>query len=411
MCGIIGYIANRKNGFHMNETKAVKDMLYINALRGDDSTGIFYVNNRGDVQTHKEVGDSANFLKTKEWEASEKELFRNGVAVVGHCRASTRGAKTDLNAHPFIVDNKIVLVHNGTYNGSHSHLAKTDVDSHAIAHVLAENDDIPTALQKINAAYALVWYNTETKHLYAVRNSLRPLWIAIVEDGSLMFASEIGFLYTAAWRNSLKFQKGYPELLDEHKLFSCDLDDITKPYNYEDIDAIYRHPPIKKEEPANAGNKSALTQPKLLPSTTPPGRGGRAWVPTLTEIAAEMGIGKYVPAKPDWWNLASPGTILFVEATDYKEVDELLGHYFVYGKIISSNQELNGMLAGWEITAAHELEVVDYVTDHFYRCTVEYNLSRGATTPGSECTCLWKMKEAVPADSIPVETFNDVEAV
>lgn len=386
-------------------------MLYINALRGNDSTGVFYITNLGDVQTHKEVGNSGSFLKTKEWEGTEKELFRNGQAVVGHCRASTRGAKTDQNAHPFIVDNKIVLVHNGTYNGSHTHLAQTDVDSHAIAHVLAETDNIPEALQKINAAYALVWYNTETKRLYMVRNAHRPLFIAQMDDGSMMFASEIAFIYTAAWRNNLKIHKDYPLMLPEHQLFSCNLEDISEAYQYEDIDGTYRTP-VKKEEPVKVFPKSPLalvptnqgryTPPEVTRNTERFSNG----VPSLTEVAEDLKLGIYTPMDHGWWRMAAPGTTVLVEATDYHAVDATAGIYYVYGKIISTNLKLNGMIAGWEITADHEMEVVDYVSDHFYKCTVEYNLSRGVTQVGSQMIVIWKMSNAELANIVPVETME-----
>lgn len=405
ICGIVGYIANRRNGFNMNEVKAVKDMLYINALRGNDSTGVFYVNNQSEVQIHKEVGDSSSFLKTKEWDSTEKELFRKGQAIVGHCRASTRGAKTDANAHPFNVDNKIVLVHNGTYNGSHDTLAKTEVDSHAIAHVLAEGTDIAESLRRVNAAYALVWYNTETKMLYAVRNDKRPLFFAQLEDGSMMFASEIGFLYTAAWRNDLKIHKDYPIQLPENQLFSCKLDDISVPYEWTDINCTYTPPPVVVKEVLKLAEGKSLT---LVPTDNT--KRFYNGVPSLVEIALELGIGQYTVTdygKPEVANQAAPGAKLLVETTDYRVIDETAGVYYIYGKIISSNTTLNGMIAGWEITASCEYDVMAYVMDGFYDCIVEYNLCRGQLKPGSIMTSVWKMKEAVPA---AMATVEDMEA-
>lgn len=408
MCGIVGYIANRKHGFNNNEVKAVKELLYINALRGIDSTGVFYVNNKGDTQTHKEVGESAKFLKSTEWESSEKELFRCGQAVVAHCRAATKGARTDANAHPFIVDNKIVLVHNGTYMGSHDHIAKTEVDSHAIAHAISEaGDDIAAGLRKVNAAYALVWYNTETSTLYAVRNKHRPLWFAQMEDGSMMFASEVGFLYTAAWRNDMKIQKNYPVMLPEDQLFSCDLADITKPYAWTDIDCEYV-PPAKKEEPKKVESKSPQTALSLVPKTSKTTENVQRHyngVPSLTEVAAQLKLGR-VLNNLNFAGEAGRGSILFVEATDYQAVDETAGVYYVFGKIISSRPNLNGMIAGWEITADNELEVLEYTSGRFYDCTVEYSIGRGPATPGSEITLVWKMSQAVESTKVSVDIME-----
>jgi predicted glutamine amidotransferase len=407
MCGIVGYIANRKHGFNHNEVKAFREMLYINKLRGEDSTGIYYVNNKGDVQTHKEVGDSSSFLKSKEWDASEKELFRNGQAVIGHCRASTRGAKTDVNAHPFIVDNKIVLVHNGTYHGSHTDLAKTDVDSHAIAHVLAEEEDIPTALKRINAAYALVWYNTKTGMLHAIRNRHRPLWFAMMEDGSMMFASEVGFLYTAAWRNEMKIHKDYPVMLPEHQLFSCDLSDISKPYCWDDLLCEYEAPAKKEEEPKQAYTKSCAPL-VIVPPVTENTKRYYNGVPSLTNSAESLGIGKVTTMgyNDKFYDAIGVGSKVLVEATDYVTVDETAGVYHVFGKIISSNDKANGTIAGWEITAEHEMEVVHYCSEQYYDCVVEYNLSRGVARPGAVITSVWKIKSAEPAQMVPVDTME-----
>jgi hypothetical protein len=59
--------------------------------------------------------------------------------------------------------------------GGHKHHKDVEVDSHAIAHVLAEQPDTEKALQSINAAYALIWYDVENKKLNLIRNKDRPL--------------------------------------------------------------------------------------------------------------------------------------------------------------------------------------------------------------------------------------------
>lgn len=397
MCGVLGYIANRSNGFNQPEIKAVHDALYVTALRGMDSTGVFYVTNSGDVQTHKEVGESGKFLKTKEWEATEKELWKNGQAIVGHCRAGTRGAKTDANAHPFIVDNKIVLVHNGTVTGSHDHLAKTDVDSHAIAHVLAEESDIATAISKINGAYALVWYNTETMKLHAIRNKERPLWFALMEDGSMMFASESSFIYTACWRNGLKIEEGWPQLLQEHRLFSCDLDNIKANYEWEDLDCSYKPPvrePFRQEQKPSV---MALAAPTRSVSQ-------RTGLPTLVEIAAEMGIGEWKGAF-DWRTFAKANREMVIECIDYAHVDGDI--YYMYGKFATQDQKLNGFTCGWEIQAASEDDVMELAAKQFFEGRVEFGVGRGMRLREEEVEiALFKMWDVRPLATVPIETLE-----
>lgn len=403
MCGVLGFIANRNNGFHQPEVKAVHDMLYVSALRGMDSTGVFYVTNSGDVQTHKEVGESAKFLKTKEWEATDKELFKNGQAIVGHCRASTRGARTDENAHPFIVDNKIVLVHNGTINGSHDHLAKTAVDSHAIAHVLAEEPDVATALSRINGAYALIWYNTETRYLYAVRNKERQLFFAKLQDGSMMFASEMSFIYTAAWRNGLKIADDWPKLLDEHTLFSCNLDDINEDYKWEELDCAYKVP--VKETFRRPESTTGLPK-NVMALAAPAGYRQRDTngLPTLVEIAEEMGYAEWDGAH-NWRSFAKANQCVILEAEEYQHINGDL--YYVYGKIASVNMQLNDFAVGWEITCPSEEEVVQYLTKQYFEGKVEFGVGRGIRLRGEDKeTALFKLYDVEPLNTADVQTLE-----
>lgn len=403
MCGILGFIANRTNGFNQPEIKAVQDALYVTALRGMDSTGVFYVTNSGDVQAHKETGESAKFLKTKEWEATSKELYKNGQAVVGHCRASTRGAKTDANAHPFIVDNKIVLVHNGTVTGSHDHLAKTDVDSHAIAHVLAEEDNIATALSRINGAYALIWYNTETGKLHAIRNKERPLWFGLLEDGSMIFTSEMSFMYMACWRNGLKIQENWPQQLPEHQLFTCDLSDIKSNYEWEDLDCGYK-PPVKevfrRPETPVSKNVMALAAPRVAGHI----RSERGQLPSLAEVAEELGIGAFNEVD-QWRDRARVNQNVVCEATEYKHIHNDV--YYVYGQIACVNTKLNDFPCCWEITAVNEESVVELVSKQFFEGKIEYGVGRGIIlNKGDTMTALFKLYDVKLLDTAPVSLME-----
>lgn len=223
MCGIVGAATRCRNGFIGTEADMFKDMLYLDAFRGWDSTGVFGVDKHSNVQIHKEASQAANFLQTVEFKQFKNDLVARGLFAVGHNRAATRGAVTDKNAHPFWIDDKIVLVQNGTWRGDHKSVKDTEVDTEALAHIIAENADIETALQKVSAAYALCWFNTETHSLHIVRNHERPMWLAESSGGALFWASESGFIQLAAMRNNVTL-KDKPVLLPTHSLVTLKID-------------------------------------------------------------------------------------------------------------------------------------------------------------------------------------------
>jgi hypothetical protein len=166
---------------------------------------------------------------------------RDGVFMVGHNRAATRGTVNDQNAHPFWVDDKIVLVHNGTMRGDHKKIADVEVDTHAIAHAIAKNDNIEEVMQDINAAFALAWYNVEQKTLRLLRNSERPIHIARTQMGGLMFASELEFILFAAHRNKITL-KEKPYMLAADNLCEYKLDGKGNwEFDEREVDVRYRY--------------------------------------------------------------------------------------------------------------------------------------------------------------------------
>lgn len=179
MCGIVAVISKAKWGMSRDEVDMFSDLLYIDALRGMDSTGTFMVNTHGDVSILKEASDASTFRGSKEFADLMRESVRMGVALVGHNRAATRGVISDQNAHPFVVDDRITLVHNGTLYGDHKKLADTEVDSHAIAHLIHKHgDDVEAAIQEVSGAYALIWSDFKNQSINILRNSQRPMfWV------------------------------------------------------------------------------------------------------------------------------------------------------------------------------------------------------------------------------------------
>ena len=242
MCGIVAVISKSKYGFNHKDMEIFENLLYIDTLRGPDSTGVFLVSNDGNVEIAKGAVDGPTFLRSEEWKAMKKKAISDGWAIVGHNRKATRGSITDENAHPFWVDDKLVLVHNGSMYGGHKHHKDVEVDSHAIAHVLAEQPDTEKALQSINAAYALIWYDVENKKLNLIRNKDRPL--AHTADHNAWFITSeteiMDFVMTrASYNKQPKPSVGFPVgnmhtwTLNEDKGSTLSYQDVDHEYKFQ----------------------------------------------------------------------------------------------------------------------------------------------------------------------------------
>lgn len=182
MCGIVGIISRVKRDFWTRDLELLEQMLVIDTLRGKDSVGAFSAYKNNEVEAIKLGSNVFNLFKCKEWDQFKDRVQKRGRFVIGHNRAATRGVISTENAHPF-AENNIMLVHNGTLY-SHAHLSNKkefDVDSNAIAAALSEST-VDEVLPRLHGAFALVWYDTEKKKLFAIRNHERPLCLITTEE-------------------------------------------------------------------------------------------------------------------------------------------------------------------------------------------------------------------------------------
>src|SRR5580692_6708801 len=101
MCGIVGYVGNRKAATIILE--GLKRLEY----RGYDSAGLAIAQDGG-IEVVKKVGRVENLAK----EASKVAL--HGTTGLGHTRWATHGGVTEANAHPHLSsDGRFALIHNG----------------------------------------------------------------------------------------------------------------------------------------------------------------------------------------------------------------------------------------------------------------------------------------------------------
>lgn len=204
MCGLVAVINKTSNGFTKEQCDVFDTLLFIDQLRGAHSTGTFLVDKSNQMEWVKSAENATDFRQYKLYHDHLNNAFKRGSALVGHNRHATKGEIIDANAHPFTVDDRITLVHNGTLWGDHKKLADTDVDSHAIAHVIHNNgDDVELALKEISGAYALIWHDYKNHTVNFVRNSQRPLfWIETYN--SFIWSSEASMLNFVSERFTLK---------------------------------------------------------------------------------------------------------------------------------------------------------------------------------------------------------------
>lgn len=200
MCGLVGYMSKVSNS-PPTTSKVFKQMLFADALRGEDSTGVFYSARNGRSGYYKEAVPSYDFLADKR---VDKLLNDRQLAfMVGHNRYATSGSSWDVaGAHPFR-HGKITMVHNGTLDDHHDLPDGKDfvVDSEAVCHNLDKHGYKKT-IKKLEGAFALIWYNSEDKKLCFVRNTERNLFIAETPS-AIFFASEEGLLRWVLGRNSV----------------------------------------------------------------------------------------------------------------------------------------------------------------------------------------------------------------
>jgi predicted glutamine amidotransferase len=203
MCGIAGLVTAGK--YSSSYDDAFRDLLYMSALRGQDSTGVAVIRPK-DYILRKKAYSAIDFIQSRDWGAVRSAISANSV-VIGHARAATRGSVSHKNAHPFETDN-LILVHNGSINNHYAldSGVTSDVDSEHIAFAMEKHGEQAT-LDKINGPAVLVWYNFKDTTFNIARTQGRNLHWILDESGSLWFASEWEAIFAATARHDIKLTK------------------------------------------------------------------------------------------------------------------------------------------------------------------------------------------------------------
>ncbi len=194
MCGIVGYIGNRK------AVPIILDGLRRLEYRGYDSAGLAVYCGDQDLAVRRASG------KLRNLEEAVRLNPVDGPYGIGHTRWATHGRPTEENAHPHRdCKGDIVVVHNGIVENyvtlkhqlqAEGHEFRTETDTEVIAHLIEKyrdgdlEDAVRKAVQQMTGVMALaVISRSDPGKIVAVRSG--PPVVIGLGDGEYFVASDI----------------------------------------------------------------------------------------------------------------------------------------------------------------------------------------------------------------------------
>jgi glucosamine--fructose-6-phosphate aminotransferase (isomerizing) len=194
MCGIVGYIGNRKS------VPIILDGLKRLEYRGYDSAGIAVLN----VDHKLDIRRASGKLRNLEEAIRGNPL--DGPYGIGHTRWATHGRPTEENAHPHRdCSGDIVVVHNGIVENylslkhklqEEGHKFVTETDTEVIAHLVEKHyagnleEAVRKAIKEISGVFALgVISSADPNKIVAARQG--PPVVIGLGDGEYFVASDV----------------------------------------------------------------------------------------------------------------------------------------------------------------------------------------------------------------------------
>ena len=210
MCGLVGVMSYGKMGLYQPDVALFKEMLYLDAVRGKDSTGMMTMTKEGRVDWRKLIGLPPDLFETNSSKLFFTDAIAEGMCLFGHNRSATKGSVSTDNAHPFKEGN-ITLMHNGTLDNEFSFKEWRLPDVHVDSQLVARLFDLYGAedtISKIKGAFTFIWTDTKEKKIKIVRNEARPLYMGYsIKDEKFYFASEGKMLEWVLTRNKVDCDK------------------------------------------------------------------------------------------------------------------------------------------------------------------------------------------------------------
>jgi glucosamine--fructose-6-phosphate aminotransferase (isomerizing) len=193
MCGIVGYIGQRKS------VPIILDGLKRLEYRGYDSAGLAVLED-GSIAVRRASG------KLRNLEDCIRMSPVDGPYGIGHTRWATHGRPTEENAHPHRDCNgDIVVVHNGIVENylalkkqlqAEGHKFVTETDTEIIAHLVEKffdgqlEDAVRKAVQKLAGVFALAVISRKDPNKIVTARSGPPVVVGL-GDGEYFVASDV----------------------------------------------------------------------------------------------------------------------------------------------------------------------------------------------------------------------------
>ena len=194
MCGIIGYVGNRR------PVPIILEGLRRLEYRGYDSAGLAVVDNANNLSIRRASGKLHNLEEAVRLNPAE------GWYGIGHTRWATHGRPTEENAHPHR-DSKgdIVVVHNGIVENyltlkhqltEEGHVFQTETDTEIIPHLIEKyfqgnlEDAVRAAVRELRGVFALAALSRLDPGKIVVARNGPPVVIGL-GDGEYFVASDV----------------------------------------------------------------------------------------------------------------------------------------------------------------------------------------------------------------------------
>ena len=190
MCGIVGYIGNRK------AREVLIDGLKSLEYRGYDSAGIATIEN-DKIVVKKEKGRVENVTKLKGFDNCQ------GSVGIAHTRWATHGVPSKENAHPHLCnDNTFAVVHNGIIenyaeikefleNNGYTFLSQTDTEVIPnLIHYYYQKDKYSTGIRKFIKAVSNATNELMGSYAIEVISSFYPEAVIVTRKNSPLVIGE-----------------------------------------------------------------------------------------------------------------------------------------------------------------------------------------------------------------------------